>query len=425
MGYFDKDYLEHHQILGAKWGKKNGPPYPLGSGDHSSAEKKAAAAAGVKVGKDSGKGSIDNVKKKKKAPLTEEEKRLKAEEARLKGDSKNINKYMDKLTTDELRDAQTRAQIKKSLSEEKQSKAEKDKRDAMLSGDKEKVKEYATKMTYNELSEAMNKVDLMQKLNYEPPKPTTMDKINNAINKVDTARDWMEKSLKAYDALAAINNTFNKDSQWPRAQFGGGNNNNNKDQKKEDKIEKLANMVMVNAQNNKAQKSNKENQNIANRELDQREKEFDFKKKMYNDQQKAAKEEKREAKSAAKEEKREVNAAAKEEKREDKAEERYELNPTFNKYKLDYEETETNNRHTNWQERALNDPNIDAKDVLSRNRQLRMTSKEIDAELSANEQAMFKAISNPNSYDSNGNFNWDSYRPPLIDDTTGLRTIVK
>ena len=50
MGYFDKDYLEHHQILGAKWGKKNGPPYPLGSGDHSSAEKKAAAAAGVHSG---------------------------------------------------------------------------------------------------------------------------------------------------------------------------------------------------------------------------------------------------------------------------------------------------------------------------------------------------------------------------------------
>lgn len=413
MEYFDKDYLEHHQILGAKWGKKNGPPYPLGSGDHSSSEKKAAAAAGVKVGKDSGKGSIENVKKKKKAPLTEEEKRLKAEEARLKGDSKNINKYMDKLTTDELRDAQTRAQIKKSLSEEKQSKAEKDKRDAMLSGDKEKVKEYATKMTYNELSEAMNKVNLMQQLNYEPPKPTTMDKINEAVKKVDTARDWMEKSLKAYDALAAINNTFNKDNKWPRAQFGGGNNNNNKDQKREDKFEKFANRIMDNAQNNKAQKSYKENQQIANRELDQREKEFDFQKKMYNDQQKAAKEEKREAK-----------AAAKEEKRESKVDERSELNPTFNKYKSDYEETETNNRYTNWQERALNDPNIDVKDVLSRNRQLRMTSKEIDAELSANEQAMFKAISNPNSYDSNGNFNWDSYRSPIIDEN-GLRTKVK
>ena len=403
MGYFNKDYLEHHQILGAKWGKKNGPPYPLGSGDHSSSEKKAAAAAGVKVGKDSGKGSIENVKKKKKTPLTEEEKRLKAEEARLKGDSKNINKYMDKLTTDELRDAQTRAQIKKSLSEEKQSKAEKDKREAMLSGDKEKVKEYATKMTYNELSEAMNKVDLMQKLNYEPPKPTTMDKINEAVKKVDTARDWMEKSLKAYDALAAINNTFNKDNKWPRAQFGGGNNNSNKDQKREDKFEKFANMVMVNAQNNNAQKSNKENQRIANRELDQREKEFDLKKKMYNDQQKAANEEKREAK-----------AAAKEEKRETKVEERSELNPTFNKYKIP-KETDDYNRSTSWLD---NDQDFDSKNIM-----MKMSSREIDKTLTANENKMFEAISNPDAYDKNGNFDWSHYSQStyIMDDKNRMK----
>ena len=395
MGYFDKDYLEHHQILGAKWGKKNGPPYPLGSGDHSSAEKKAAAAAGVKVGKDSGKGSIENVKKKKKATLTEEEKRLKAEEARLKGDSKNINKYMDKLTTDELRDAQTRAQIKKSLSEEKQSKAEKDKREAMLSGDKEKVKEYATKMTYNELTEAMNKVNLMQQLNYEPPKPTTMDKINAAVKKVDTARDWMEKSLKAYDALAAINNTFNKDNQWPRAQFVSGNNNNNKDQKREDKFEKFANRIMDNAQNNKAQKSYKENQQIANRELDQREKEFEFNKKMYNDQQKAAKEEKREAKAAAKEEKRESKEVAKE---------RSELNPTFNKYKQP-KETDDYNRATSWLD---ND-----QETFSDNYMMKMSSREIDKTLTANENKMFEAISNPDAYDKNGNFDWNYYSQSL------------
>lgn len=38
---FESNYLAHHGILGMKWGKKNGPPYPLGSGDHSAAEKKA------------------------------------------------------------------------------------------------------------------------------------------------------------------------------------------------------------------------------------------------------------------------------------------------------------------------------------------------------------------------------------------------
>lgn len=34
-------YLEHHGILGQKWGKRQGPPYPLGASDHSAAEKKA------------------------------------------------------------------------------------------------------------------------------------------------------------------------------------------------------------------------------------------------------------------------------------------------------------------------------------------------------------------------------------------------
>ena len=38
---FSSNYLAHHGILGQKWGKKNGPPYPLDAGDHSSSEKKA------------------------------------------------------------------------------------------------------------------------------------------------------------------------------------------------------------------------------------------------------------------------------------------------------------------------------------------------------------------------------------------------
>ena len=36
----NEDYLEHHGIEGQKWGVKNGPPYPIESGDHSAAEKK-------------------------------------------------------------------------------------------------------------------------------------------------------------------------------------------------------------------------------------------------------------------------------------------------------------------------------------------------------------------------------------------------
>ena len=38
---FESNYLAHHGILGMSWGKKNGPPYPLGASDHSAAERKA------------------------------------------------------------------------------------------------------------------------------------------------------------------------------------------------------------------------------------------------------------------------------------------------------------------------------------------------------------------------------------------------
>lgn len=36
----EDDHLEHHGILGQKWGQRNGPPYPLKEGDHSKNEQK-------------------------------------------------------------------------------------------------------------------------------------------------------------------------------------------------------------------------------------------------------------------------------------------------------------------------------------------------------------------------------------------------
>lgn len=47
-----KYYLYHHGILGQRWGKRNGPPYPLGASDHSASEKKAGWKKSLDKGSD-------------------------------------------------------------------------------------------------------------------------------------------------------------------------------------------------------------------------------------------------------------------------------------------------------------------------------------------------------------------------------------
>ena len=66
-------YLYHHGILGQRWGKRNGPPYPLGESDHSKSEKQA----GWKKSLDSGSEKSYNSDKesKEKRHLTDGQKR--------------------------------------------------------------------------------------------------------------------------------------------------------------------------------------------------------------------------------------------------------------------------------------------------------------------------------------------------------------
>ena len=51
MVYVKSNELYHHGIKGQQWGKKNGPPYPLGVSDHSASERKAGWRKSLKKSK--------------------------------------------------------------------------------------------------------------------------------------------------------------------------------------------------------------------------------------------------------------------------------------------------------------------------------------------------------------------------------------
>lgn len=69
-----KYYLYHHGILGQRWGKRNGPPYPLDASDHSSSEKKAGWKKSLDKGSDKSYNS-DKETDKKKWHLSDRQKR--------------------------------------------------------------------------------------------------------------------------------------------------------------------------------------------------------------------------------------------------------------------------------------------------------------------------------------------------------------
>ena len=80
-GYYEDHYLAHHGILGMKWGKKNGPPYPLGASDHSASEK----AAGYKKSLGGGRNEnlYDRKKEKKNTSETKRDSKTKVNKSTL------------------------------------------------------------------------------------------------------------------------------------------------------------------------------------------------------------------------------------------------------------------------------------------------------------------------------------------------------
>ena len=101
-----RDYLAHHGILGMKWGHQNGPPYPLGAGDHSASEKKA----GWRQSLSGGSGDPARRKKTLKEVL-QEHKAKKAEKQQKAIDEKKkklVDSAVDQMDAHELLDKKNR-----------------------------------------------------------------------------------------------------------------------------------------------------------------------------------------------------------------------------------------------------------------------------------------------------------------------------
>lgn len=90
------DYLEHHGITGMKWGKRNGPPYPLAASQKSSAEKSAEKGSG------SGPGGSGVSQKKPKKVSPKKAKQMKEEEYEALSDEEKKAKIMKEADTEML-----------------------------------------------------------------------------------------------------------------------------------------------------------------------------------------------------------------------------------------------------------------------------------------------------------------------------------
>lgn len=189
--------IQHHGILGMRWGRKNGPPYPLGSSDHSASEKKAGWRKSLSSG------GIFGKRKKAKADRVAKANAKKIVEERLK--DKEADEFF-----------------------------EKNKEKILRSNKAKDVLSNQARLTNQELQEAVNRLNLNSQLSQYEVKQrpaTNWEKIDKVIRgPVKDMVDWTDIGIRAWNDLAKMYNVTpqGQKEKLPVIGQGGGDNNQKK-----------------------------------------------------------------------------------------------------------------------------------------------------------------------------------------------------